>query len=172
MESIRTREARVEDSSGIAQVHIGSWRSTYRGLIPQSYLDGLDEVARGERWIEILGRGNPLESTRVALEENRIIGFTSIGPIREPQWPFEGELYALYLDDSHQKRGIGKRLFDEALDAMKKRGFRSMVVWVLRENPTCGFYEKMGGRYLGDKIEAIGGEEVVEVAYGWDALPE
>jgi|GEM_PF-2746100 len=41
-----------------------------------------------------------------------------------------------------------------------------MRLWVLGNNPTRRFYEKLGGRLLGEtKKEEIGGIEVLEVAY-------
>ena len=42
------------------------------------------------------------------------------------------------------------------------------MLWVLRDNPSRGFYEALGGRVVGEKMQEIGGVAVVEVAYGWD----
>ena len=44
------RRARAEDAAGIAQVHVASWRSTYPGMVPDSYLIGLSTEAYAERW--------------------------------------------------------------------------------------------------------------------------
>ena len=46
-----------------------------------------------------------------------------------------------------------------------------MLLWVLSSNPSSGFYEAQGGRYLKTKPFDIGGETLTEVAYGWDDLP-
>ncbi len=35
---MRIREARLEDASAIARVHIDAWRETYQGIIPDTYL--------------------------------------------------------------------------------------------------------------------------------------
>ena len=164
------REATPKDAGSIACVHVDSWRSTYAGLIPQDYLDQLDVKKRAERWEQILSDTKPQEANSVAEEAGRIIGFSSVGPSRNPELPYQGELYALYLDDSHQKKGIGKALFTEAIEQLRGRDMKSMLVWVLKDNPTCGFYEKMGGRRVGQKSELIGGEEVMEVAYAWERL--
>jgi hypothetical protein len=43
-----------------------------------------------------------------------------------------------------------------------------MLVWVLADNPSRGFYEQMGGRYVMEKEIVIGGDKPLqEVAYGW-----
>lgn len=36
------RYAEASDAAGLADVHISSWRSAYRGIFPDSFLDGLD----------------------------------------------------------------------------------------------------------------------------------
>src|ERR1700759_342461 len=51
MERTVIRAARAADAAQIALVHVRSWQSAYRGLMPQAYLDGLDpaqRVGRGE----------------------------------------------------------------------------------------------------------------------------
>src|SRR3989442_5790865 len=35
------RPAVVEDAPAIAQVHVESWKTTYKGIFPESLLDGL-----------------------------------------------------------------------------------------------------------------------------------
>jgi hypothetical protein len=54
--------------------------------------------------------------------------------------------------------------------ALGERGFRSMVVWALKDNPACGFYERMGGTPAGEQDIAIAGVTLPEVAYGWREL--
>ena len=44
------RRATIHDASGIAKVHVDSWRTTYTGIVPQEYLDSLDYAARTELW--------------------------------------------------------------------------------------------------------------------------
>ena len=45
-----------------------------------------------------------------------------------------------------------------------------MLVWVLTENPSRAFYERMGGRFVREAPVTICGAPLVEVAYGWDDL--
>lgn len=46
---IRTRPMTPDDCDRVAVIRIGGWRSAYRGLIPQSYLDALDVAQDAER---------------------------------------------------------------------------------------------------------------------------
>ena len=82
----------------------------------------------------------------------------------------DGELYAIYLLKSAQGQRIGRMLFAETLRGLLELGSSSMLVWVLKDNPTRGFYEHLGGVYLREKQIEIGGKELMEIAYGWREL--
>lgn len=45
-----------------------------------------------------------------------------------------------------------------------------MMLWVLEDNPSCGFYGAMGGMVADEKWEEIGGKKLKELAYGWSSL--
>lgn len=42
----RIRRATAQDATRIAEVHVLSWKSAYRGMMPQAHLDDLDPAAR------------------------------------------------------------------------------------------------------------------------------
>ena len=166
------REAKVEDAGKIAEIHVASWRSTYAGIVPQTYLDSLDVSKRSVMWTKILSKTDPKEKILVVLKDDLIVGFASIGPNRDKKLSFDGELYAIYLLESHQKLGLGKQLFNRSVQELLQRGFKSMFVWVLQDNPTCTFYKKMGGRLIDKKSEEIGGKTLYEVAYSWNNISD
>src|SRR5512142_1389502 len=58
------RPATPEDAEGIARVHIETWRTTYRGLMPDSVLDNLSIEKQADRWDASLS--NQRTSTVVA----------------------------------------------------------------------------------------------------------
>jgi GNAT superfamily N-acetyltransferase len=166
---MQIRQARPEDAHRIAWVHLESWKTTYPGIIPQAYIDGL-KVEDGEaRWKDRLTQDDgPI--VLVAEDEAGIFGFAAGGAIMHPVDGFDGELGAVYLLASHQKRGAGAALVRRIASALENRGFRNMVVWVLQLNPARGFYERMGGVLVGEQGIEIGGVTLPEVAYGWKNL--
>jgi GNAT superfamily N-acetyltransferase len=83
---------------------------------------------------------------------------------------YEGELYAIYLLREHQGRGAGRRLVHALGDALLSRGLRSMLVWVLKQNPAVSFYQHLGGVQVMETQIEIGGVELPELAFGWPAL--
>jgi hypothetical protein len=48
------RAAMLSDARSIAEVHVDAWKSTYRGLVPDAYLDPLNYSDSTERWRRIL----------------------------------------------------------------------------------------------------------------------
>jgi hypothetical protein len=42
VEIFEIRAVRMEDAPQIAAVNVQSWQAAYRGLIPQTFLDGLE----------------------------------------------------------------------------------------------------------------------------------
>ena len=188
---IRIRQAVDSDARGIAQVHIDSWRSTYSGIVPADHLAGLDYDEREERWHRILA--DRRQNAFVAEDRGgRIIGFVSGGPERsgspaasatascsdDPQIEsgvpepstapeYSAELYAIYLYESGQRQGVGRRLVAALCSWFRSQGWHSMLTWVLTDNPSRNFYEALGGEEVRVEAIAIGGTELVEVAYGW-----
>ncbi len=165
------RPARSIDAAGIAEVHVASWRTTYPGLLPDSYLVGLSPPLHAERWRGILAREAGARGCFVAIEPPYgVIGFASCGPQRTRIAGFGGEFYTIYLYDFAQGRGIGRRLMATMATDLISRGNNSALVWVLRENPSRWFYERLGGVRAGDQRTSFAGCLLNEIAYGWQDL--
>ena len=77
---------------------------------------------------------------------------------------FDGELYVLYVLKAFQVMGYGKLLVTRIAQDLAGRGCHSMVIWVLKDNPACRFYERLGGRMTAEKVVEIGGKQLVDVA--------
>jgi GNAT superfamily N-acetyltransferase len=130
-----------------------------------------DREAMWRRNLEAIAEAKSSSCLIVAEDAlGKMVGFASAGPERERDSPFEGELYAIYLRQEQQGKGIGTRLFLHAVQHLRSVGCKSMRVWVLRGNPAKGFYERLGGVPAGEKMISIGGEEQLEIAYGWNDL--
>jgi ribosomal protein S18 acetylase RimI-like enzyme len=99
------------------------------------------------------------------------VGFVSGGKTRQPDLPFDAELYALYVKPSHQRRLVGRRLTWALANDLIERGFRGLVVGVLQANESGRrFYESIGGAQVGSQTRMIGSDSHAEVFYGWPAI--
>jgi ribosomal protein S18 acetylase RimI-like enzyme len=171
-EKMQIRLATPGDSLKVAEVHLATWRSAYAGIVSQEYLDSFSIEQRKNRWDEILQRKDVKEKTLVAEVDDEVVGFLSAGPNRTPGLGFGGEIYALYLSSDFHKKGFGARLLKRGMAELREMEFKDAVVWVLQDNPSRHFYERMGGRKVEEMMIRIGEQDLKEVAYGWDSISD
>ena len=161
------RAATTPDAHDIAEVHVASWKTAYRGLMPDSVLDGLFVPKRAEMWRRIISEQKfPL---RVAEQDDRIVGLVNFGPARDPDAPaLTGEILAIYVDPDLWHEGIGRELLRAALSELKSAGFNEATLWVLDSNSRARiFYEQAGFSVDGaTKTEIVGDSVAIqEVRY-------
>lgn len=165
------RKAIQEDALAIATVHVNSWKETYRGIICQEFLESLKIEERLKLWEEILSQSTDATPVFVAVNStNEIIGFASFGSERTKKFSADCELYAIYILDSYKRRKIGLELLLVGVDELLKQNYNSMLVWVLEENDSRGFYESLNPRKESEEVDQIGERDHLEIAYVWDNL--
>jgi ribosomal protein S18 acetylase RimI-like enzyme len=157
------------DAVELAQVHVGSWRETYPGLLPQVYLDRMSVAMHARRWRTRLMRAGEL--TLAAETAQGLVAYCSGEWARGNARPGEGEITTLYVLRKAQRSGLGRRLLIATARALEARGATSLVIWVLRDNANARrFYEQLGGVCARERDEPIGGGIVVSVAYRWSDI--
>lgn len=170
MINFEIRKASYDDSNGIANVHVESWIETYVGIVPDSYLSTLSKPKRQAMWESIISDKQARKYTFVAIVDGEIVGFVNGGESREKHHGYEGELCAIYLLKKFQKMGIGKALFNKFVNSLKTDGIQDMYLWVLRDNLTVKFYQKMGGQKGVEKADEVGGKILIEDLYYWNQI--
>ncbi|MGH7045705.1 MAG: GNAT family N-acetyltransferase [Stellaceae bacterium] len=169
MDEITIRPARPADADDIARLDVETWRTTYAGMLSADYLVGLSARRRTIGWRMVILR-EPRD-VRVAIDAaGTILGFGSCGPSRG-EHHFPGEVFTLYVTPDHQDQGIGRRLLLALFRRLVASGLDAAIVWVLHDNPSRFFYERLGGRRVSGKRIAVGSSRVEAVAYGWRDLP-
>jgi L-amino acid N-acyltransferase YncA len=162
------RKATMEDAKAIATVHVESWKTTYQGIVPAEYLAQLRVSEKEQLWQR--GLNQPKHSIFVVEEDGKVCGFISGGKNRAThgkEAKYEGEIYAIYLLKEAQGKGYGTKLVKALVDDFQRDGIRSMVVWVLADNPSRLFYERLGGEKIAEGIIDIGGKKLTEWCYGF-----
>lgn len=161
----------MRDAASIAHVHVVTWQTAYRELLPVDFLDSLSETAYEARWQRMLERHDV--RVFVAEEGGSVVGFASGGRERAGETGYSGELYALYVLDEAQRQGHGRQLVRAVVDALRDMGLSDMIVWVLRDNVKARrFYEQLGGVYVREQPITIGAAVLQEVSYGWRRLED
>lgn len=163
--------ARPDDAPAIAEVSVRTWQQTYRGLLPDDYLDSLRAEEKIPLWESSIRNGNAVVFvSRVA---GKVSGFVACGPSRDEDAPAgTGEIFAIYVLPACQGTGTGCQLMATALDQLRAGGFHSVTLWVIRGNAAArGFYEATGfaTRPEEPKEFELGGSLIEEIRY-WRTL--
>lgn len=166
---MRIREATVADAAAIGRISVDTWRSTYRGIVPDAHLDALDAGVRTASWERTLIDGQSFVYVAEA-PSGEVVGYICGGAERGGDPQFTGELYAIYVLASAQGSGAGRRLTRTLAARLQQAGHNSMLVWVLADNPFRRFYEALGAQYLRSQSFELGGAQLEEAAYGWPDL--
>lgn len=168
------RKATQDDIPAIASLHINGWKAAYGGgLVDQAYLDSLSVEQRIKDWQGWMAAGE--SQTLIAEKDGQAVGFITTGrtktapPGSSPIRPmFSAEVYALYLDQSVWRQGVGTALLKQAAIDLKELKHSSLCLWVLDGNARAkAFYEKMGGQKVGSVKVDIGPNKLKEICFGW-----
>jgi GNAT superfamily N-acetyltransferase len=171
MTGIDLRRAVAADAPAIARVRVESWRTTYRGMIPDAYLDGMEVDASTAMWDRVLTAGPSTTSVFVADRADDIVGFAGGTMLAEPKYGIDAELVAIYLRREFQHVGLGRRLVGAVVDAQRAHGASGLITWVIAGNKAArAFYERLGGELLVEQPFQWDGLDLVEVGYGWRDL--
>jgi GNAT superfamily N-acetyltransferase len=149
----------LADCDRVAEIRVRGWQSAYRGLIPQSYLDGLSVTEDAERRRGHLAQADAGVVNLVAEDTGgEVVGWACHGPCRGDEVVVgDAELYAIYVHPEHLGRGAGQALLAESVARCAAAGHGRLLLWVIKGNGRARrFYERAG-------FEADGAEEPFEV---------
>lgn len=123
-----------------------AWGETYKGLIPDSILDGRSL----ERWVQS-AKDNPTNKY-IAFAKGNAVGVVGFLPQARDFVTDKdrGEIVALYVLKEYQKQGIGKALMNTAL---KDISLKRVTLFVLKGNENAlEFYKHMGFELTGKEL--------------------
>lgn len=162
------REARAGDCQRIAEIHVESWRNTYRGIMPDSFLDAMSTSRSRIGWDLALAETGDNKKIFVSEDEaGRITGFARFGPGRDPAMPFPGEIYAIYVDLPARGFGAGTELLKACARAASLSGWNGMYLWAATANAYARFYLKNGGSRHTEKTQKVAGTEIALTSFCW-----
>jgi len=172
---VMVRSAAAEDAAGIAGVYVDAWRSTYRGMVPESYLARMSVATWEHHWRRMLTDPASDQIARCAFVAGApgggVVGFATGCREWSGTAGFEGELDEIYILKGYQRQGIGRILVGRVAEHLRRQGCGSLLAWVAAGNTAVSFYEALGGvRLKGQRDVSIGGARVRVVAYGWTDL--
>ena len=159
------RPAVTGDEPAIARVQVLTWQQTYRGILPDEFLDALDVERSAESWRAVVSDRKRI--THV-VDGPGILGFCTAGPSRGDPGGYRGEVEAIYVHPTEQARGHGAALVRAAMAWLAGRRLTPVVVWALEANtPAHGFYQALGAQRLDTRLLRIADALYPEVGFGW-----
>ena len=165
------RLATPEDAEQIAEVKIAAWRAAYAHILDPALLANLDLGREAARWRERIVAPTVACRIWVAVDKGQVVGYVVVGPNRFHEVACDGELQAIYVHPGVQRGGIGKSLLRVAVDWMVEQDFKSMAVFVFRDNPLgVNFYKSMGAKFNDSGDLEIDGKKYADESYVWSSL--
>ena len=129
------RIACAEDFAQISAVLAASWKTAYRGMVDDDYLDALD----GSHWVEFLTSHGGNVFSMVLEEDQTIIGAAILAKSLKEQ---EIYLLSFYLLPDKIGQGYGRVFYREIEIEARRRGYTRCVLDVLKDNQRAiRFYE-------------------------------
>ncbi|MCB9026248.1 MAG: GNAT family N-acetyltransferase [Bdellovibrionaceae bacterium] len=157
------------DEAEITNVHTHAWQQSYKGIVPDSYLDSrpLSFRSRLVWWKSVVEKKTSAKVFVAESAQNGIIGFCAVEPARDEELKSYGEISAIYCLNEFKNKGIGASLFHRGHAHLKSKNMSKIYLWILKDNPTISFYEKMGGKRMKKEKSIVLGKPLVEVVYEW-----
>ena len=134
--------ATVDMCRDLAQVKRSVWETTYRGIYPDSKIDGFDIDKEAEKFERLVGRAD-INLYGIVAEDN-LIGYMAWG--KNPRYPDgdSNEIVLLSILKDYQGKGIGGQVFEYAKGKLKDKGDHFTLYCNKYNLPAQAFYEKMG----------------------------
>jgi len=145
------RKKERKDCDGIARVVTTAWNETYKGIVPDEFLDNLRENEE-ERIKNSYSKFDENNNHQYVLEiDNQIVGFVNVGSTDE-EIPNCGEIHAVYIINGYKGHGYGKKLVEAGIKELKDMGYDKMVIGCLQGNKSNDFYKHLGGKLIKTRI--------------------
>ena len=165
MANVSIAAASSTECRAVAQIHVDAWRVAYDGIVPSDYLAALSVEQRETMWRTAVERGTP--RVLVAKTAEDVVGWIAYGRSRDDvSGPDVGEIWAIYVAPTFWSTGVGRALWEAARRDLHEQGYRSVTLWVIRDNARAiRFYERSGFVIEADSAKEfeLGGAQLTEV---------
>ena len=160
------RNLTAEDADAVAALMTATWRSAYRGILPDAYLDERLADEKLAHWRRKLAALEPDDIVLGLEGEDGLEGFIAV-------WPDATLIDGGFIDNLHARtdrwrRGIGRALMAGAAERMLAAGRRQAWLTVYPQNlRAVRFYESMGGQRGLTMASVTEGVTYAAAAYYW-----
>jgi GNAT superfamily N-acetyltransferase len=165
------RPITVRDIDLVAFVHSTSWRSSYRSMLRDDFLDSDLEANRRILWAKRLLERPANHFGFIALDNDSPVGFAFAFGDEDPRWGTQ--LDNLHVLPNQKGKGLGKALLKSVCCMCMQANYSArLFLWVYEANASAqAFYARLGAKRGERKvIQAPGGGEVAELRFSWSSV--
>jgi hypothetical protein len=163
------RRAAAADWIAVGTIHAASWRTAYRGIYPDAYLDDEAPEERRGFWLGALAEMDPeLDVVLLAEDESGPVGFACVRRKADPAGPLLDNLHVL---PDRKGQGIGRRLVAAAAAwLVEKEPEAALQLGVWKDNVAARrFYARLGGREVEEfELPTEGGGKARQIRVLWE----
>ena len=162
----------TDEADDLGLTIVSASHSTFLVVIPEQDLDFTwTPQQSADRWRDyLLGDERALGSDFFVAEIDRtVVGFV-VGGTETGREDYESRVGALYVRPTFHRRGIGRALISASAAALRNRGLNTLLIGCARENPSCGFYTRLGGIEVYRAPYNIDRFETEEIFFGYSDI--
>lgn len=155
---LTVRDATAADILALADLHVRTFRETHGG--------GPTAALREQQYRQKFAETDGSWFCFVAEDPGGVLVGFAVGESHDDDPAYRGELNKIYVLREHHRRGVGRRLVCRVAQRFLSQGISSMLLFGDANNPSNGFYERLGAeRLITPTGEFHGG-------YGWKDLSQ
>lgn len=170
VDQIVLRDGTASDREAVSALQIASWRDSYRGLLPDAYLDGAltdDLTAAWRRKLEGGSDGRGL--LLVAESDRRLEGFIYACPDLER--PDSAYIDNLHVAPDSRGSGLGTKLLRQAAKRLALQGYYGAHLRVFVANDAAvRFYLRLGAHIAHREMDDLMGYPADTYRLEWPEL--
>lgn len=162
------RPSQERDRDAILHVNRLSWQAAYQHIFSAAEISALfkNEIKQQGTW---LGKREERLGALLAEENGKLIGFIGMASLLNET---AAEMTTFYLLPEAQGKGIGKQLWEAALNHLREEGFTGIWVWVLEKAEARKFYEGRGCIEKARGVYSVGEHQETAIGYYLDLKEE
>ena len=144
---VKIYKSTLNDASDYANIINKSWKDTYGEYISYEHIDDEFNVDKLITNFPDYIKNQDFDLYMISID-GKNVGILEIGTYEDKykdNMEGIGEIRSFHIKREYQGQGIGTQALDFAITELKKRGYKTICVWVKKQNTKAiKFYEKFG----------------------------
>jgi len=138
---MEVRLATPEDAEVVANIRVITYQTSYRGYLPDNFLDSLKIDENVTQMTEEYLKDGLMY---LATDKDKPVAYAHITDRGNDIF----EIDALYCHPDYQRKDAGRLLVNTLCQMKRGQGFKHCTISTLKDGPSIAFYEKMGFKKL------------------------